>query len=281
MKISVSMLSTYLYCSRKLFLQQVFALKEPPKKSTVLGTLRHEIYDYINQNEEKLVSSVVRKTNYDQLKEKYKKLYVQKVREVLIKNKLKIRKVNLNIIDVFKRTWPYIMEEADTRSKNIFEFMHKYNIYGKELWQKLTPKIYSEIRLESDNLQLKGIVDKVEIYDESYVPIELKTGKMPKKGIWPGHRIQITAYTLMLEERFNTKINEGFIHYLDAKEIRQVTMNPLMKEEIINLVSEIQELLSKKEIPDYCKNRNKCTNCGLRETCYSEEQVTELLSEVR
>ena len=50
MKISVSMLSSYIYCPRKLFLQKVLAVEEPPKESLVLGTLRHEIYDFINQN---------------------------------------------------------------------------------------------------------------------------------------------------------------------------------------------------------------------------------------
>ena len=60
MKISVSMLSSYLYCPRKLFLQQVLAVEEPPKESLVLGSLRHEIYDFINQSEEKIVTSITK-----------------------------------------------------------------------------------------------------------------------------------------------------------------------------------------------------------------------------
>ena len=56
MKISVSMLSTYLYCPRMLFLQKVLAVEEPPKESIVLGSLRHEIYDFINKSEQKIVT---------------------------------------------------------------------------------------------------------------------------------------------------------------------------------------------------------------------------------
>jgi len=278
MKISVSMLSAYLFCSRKLFLEKVFLLREPPKESTVLGSIRHEIYDHINRNEEKIVTSFMEKNDYTHFKEVYKKSYMQKVREIIIKNKFKIKEVNLDIVNVFKRTWPYIMSEAETRAQNIFEFIQKYDVYGKELWEKLTPKIISEIRLDSDNLQLRGIVDKVEIYEKRYVPIELKTGKVPKEGIWPGHRIQIVAYSLLLEEKFSTKIKEAFIHYLDEKEIRQVVINPFMKEEVLNLVKEIQETLNKKELPDYCENKNKCVKCGLRETCYDERQVDVLVS---
>ncbi|MBW2976299.1 CRISPR-associated protein Cas4, partial [Candidatus Woesearchaeota archaeon] len=220
MKVSVSMLCSYLYCSRKLFLQQVLALEEPPKESLVLGSLRHEIYDFINQKEEKIVASIANKIQYSELVDIYKKFYSKILRENIIKNKSKIKSVSLNMVDVFRRTWPLILEEAKARSKNIFDFIQKHDVYGKELWKRLTPKIISELRLESDKLQLKGIVDRIEVYENGYVPIELKTGKMPRDGTWPGHRIQIAAYAMLLEEKFKTQVKEGFVHYLDAKETR-------------------------------------------------------------
>jgi len=280
MKISVTMLSSYLYCPRKLFLQKVLAVEEPPKESLVLGSLRHEIYDFINQNEEKIVASIAKKIKYEEIMALYKNFYSRILREKIINNKSRIKEVNLDIVDVFKRTWPLILNEAEIRSKNILDFMQKYNIYGKELWERLTPKIISEQRVESDQLQLKGIVDRIEVYENSYVPIELKTGKMPKQGVWPGHKIQITAYAMLLEETFKTEVKEGFVRYLDADETRQIAINPFMKEEIINLVREVQNLLKSQDLPNYCENKNKCIKCGVRGTCYNEQEVTTLLSEI-
>ena len=281
MKISVTMLSTYLFCPRMLFLQKILAVKEPPKESLILGTLRHEIYDFINRSEEMIVSSIKEKIQYNDLLITYKLFYSNTLREKIIKNKSNIKSVDLDIVDVFKKTWPLILQEAEIRSKNIFDFIQKYDIYGKELWSKLTPKIISEQRLESEKLQLKGIIDRIEIYENSYVPVELKTGKMPKEGVWPGHKIQIAAYSMLIEEKFNTQVKEGFIRYLDVNETIQIAINPFMKEEIINLVKEIQVLIKSQELPNYCENKNKCINCGLRETCYNEEEVTTLLSEIR
>lgn len=275
------MLSSYLYCPRKLFLQRVLAVEEPPKESLVLGSLRHEIYDFINRSEERIVTSIKEKTDYQRLMSTYKTFYSRILREKIIKNKSRIKEVNLDIVDVFKRTWPLILNEAEIRSKNILDFIQKYNIYGKGLWEKLTPKIISEQRVESDQLQLKGIVDRIEVYETGYVPIELKTGKMPKQGVWPGHKIQIVAYAMLLEEAFKTKVKEGFVRYLDADETRQIAINPFMKEEIINLVREVQNLLKSQNLPNYCKNKNKCTKCGVRETCYNEQKVTTLLSEIQ
>lgn len=281
MKISVTMLSTYLYCPRMLFLQKVLAVEEPPKESLVLGSLRHEIYDFINRSEERIVTSIKEKTDYQRLMSTYKTFYSKILREKIIKNKSSIKSVNLDIVDVFKRTWPLILQEAEIRTKNIFDFIHENNVFGKELWDRLTPKIISEQRVESDELQLKGIVDRIEVYKDGYVPIELKTGKIPREGVWPGHKIQIAAYAMLIEEKFNTQVKEGFVNYLDAKETRRIAINPFMKEEIINLVKEVQKLLKNQDIPSYCENKNKCVKCGLRETCYNEAKVSTLLSEIQ
>jgi len=281
MKISVTMLSTYLYCPRMLFLQKVLAVEEPPKESLVLGTLRHEIYDFINRSEERIVTSIKEKTDYQRLMSTYKTFYSKILREKIIKNKSSIRSVNLDIADVFKRTWPLILQEAEIRTKNIFDFMQEYNLFGQELWNKLTPKIISEQRVESEKLQLKGIIDRIEVYKDGYVPIELKTGKMPKEGVWPGHKIQIAAYSMMIEEKFNTKVKEGFVRYLDTNETRQIAINPFMKEEIMNLVNEVQGLLKNPNIPNYCENKNKCVKCGLRDTCYNEQTVATMMSEIQ
>ena len=281
MKISVSMLSAYLFCSRKLFLQQVLALKEPPKESTILGSLRHELYDFINRSEEKIVTTIKEKIQYNELITTYKSFYSKALREKIIKNKSRIKEVNLDIVDVFKKTWPLILDEAEIRAKNIFDFIQKYNVYGQELWEKLTPKIISEIWVDSDKLQLKGIIDKVEIYENGYVPIELKTGKMPKEGVWPGHKVQIAAYSMLIEEKFKTEVKEGFVNYLDAKQTRHIAINPFMRQEILDLVKEVQEILKSHDLPNYCKNKNKCVNCGLRETCYNEEEVSTLLSKLQ
>ena len=281
MKISVSMLSAYLFCSRKLFLQQVLALKEPPKESTILGSLRHELYDFINRSEEKIVTTIKEKIQYNELITTYKSFYSKALREKIIKNKSRIKEVNLDIVDVFKKTWPSILDEAERRAKNIFDFIQKYNVYGQELWEKLTPKIISEIWVDSDKLQLKGIIDKVEIYENGYVPIELKTGKMPKEGVWPGHKVQIAAYSMLIEEKFKTEVKEGFVNYLDAKQTRHIAINPFMRQEILDLVKEVQEILKSHDLPNYCKNKNKCVNCGLRETCYNEEEVSTLLSKLQ
>jgi CRISPR-associated protein Cas4 len=279
MKISVTMLSTYLYCPRLLFLQKVLQVEEVEKEALVLGSIRHESFDKINKNEESLVASIKKNIDFNYLNQIYKQHYSRFLREIIIKNKKRLREVDIKLTDAFKRNWNNLREESESRALNIFNFIEKHNIYGKELWNKLTPKIQSEIRVESEDLQLKGIIDQVHVYGEEYVPIELKTGKSPKDGMWPGHRIQIGAYALLLEEKFKTKVKEGFVHYLDSKQKRHLAINPFLKEEIKDLVKEVQELINIKRLPNYCENENKCKACSLNTTCYSEEELNKYLKE--
>ena len=277
MKISVSLLSSYLYCSRKLFLEKVLLLEEPPKESLVMGTIRHETYDKINKNEELIVTSITKKTTLEDMQNLYKQNYLKILRKAIANSRKRLAEVNINMLDAYKKSFPFIMEESSSRSSNIFSFIEKNKIFGAELWEKLTPKILSEVRIDSEELKLKGIIDQVHVYEDNYVPFELKTGRAPADGVWPSHRIQIAAYSLLLQEKFKKPIKEGFIFYLDTKEKRHVAINPYMKEDVKRIVGEVISLLENKNLPDFCDNENKCRKCGLRQTCYDENEMNKLL----
>ncbi len=277
MKLSVTLLSSYLYCSRKLFLQQVLNLEEPPKESLVMGSVRHETYDKINKNEEELVTSITKRIDLEQIQSIYKQKYLQFLRKTLADNKKRLDSVNINMLEAYRKSFPFILEESSIRAANIHNFIEANNVFGEELWQKLTPKIISELRIESDELKLKGIIDQVHVYEAEYVPYELKTGKMPRDGVWPSHRIQIAAYSLLLQERFKKPIKEGFVVYLDTREKRHIAINPFMKEEVKQLVNDILGMIENYKLPDFCNNENKCRKCGLKQTCYDEEKVQDLL----
>ena len=277
MKISVSLLSSYLYCSRKLFLEKVLMLEEPPKESLVMGSIRHEAYDSINKKEEEIVVSITKRTNLEDIQELYKKNYLKILRKAIANNKKRLDGVSVNMLEAYRKSFPFIMEESSLRASNIFSFIEANNIFGEELWEKLTPKIISELRIESDELKLKGIIDQVHVYGNEYLPFELKTGRTPDNGVWPSHRIQIAAYSLLLQEKFSKQVKEGFVVYLDTKEKRHIAINPFMKQEVKQIVDEVIALLESKELPDFCNNENKCRKCGLKQTCYNEEEVNNLL----
>jgi len=279
--VSATQLSSYLYCPRKLFISNVLLVEEPSKVELVKGRIWHETYEAINNIEEKLVSSIKTK-DYEEIFETYRKNYSKILRNTIIKNKAGLKEFNISMIDMFKDYWQNFEEEAKEHALNILNFIEKNEVYGTELWEKLTPKILSEQKFKSEKLNLTGIIDVLEVHniqgEKSYVPIELKTGKYPEKGMWDGHRIQLGAYMLLLEDA-GKNVTQAAIKYRGTEK-RMLQMNTFLRNEINELVKKTNAILKNLELPLYTDNKNKCKSCPYREKCYNEKIMSELLNKI-
>jgi CRISPR-associated protein Cas4 len=267
MNIPVTWLTSYLYCRRKFYLENVLGIAEPPKDVLIKGKIKHSVFDIANKQERGIVLSII-SDNKQAIFEKYKSAYSRNLKNTLLVHKIELKKLNLNLIEVFKELWPFFLNESIARSNNIHKFLKQTGLLGKELWEALTPKIESEMYVKSDKLGLKGKIDRVEKFDDKIIPVELKTGSAPKEGVWEGHLIQIGAYIMLLEENFNMEIDTGKVIYLNEKIARNVKVNPFLRDDILKLVSEVKRVVEKKELPDFTSNRNKCDSCGLRKECF-------------
>lgn len=280
-RISVSMLSSYVYCKRKLFLEYVLNLVEPEKTALVKGSIRHETYDKVNKIEEDIVKNITSEDDFGTIYRKYLNAYSRLLRETIIKNRFRLKKVQLPLIEAYNQIISFFKQESELRALNLSNFIEKNNVFGEELWEKLIPKIKSEYTIDSDDLELKGIIDQIEVYPEGFVPIELKTGSMPNEGVWPGHRIQLGAYALLMEEKFGKEIKEGFVVYLDKQERRRIAINPFLKQEVKELKNKVRELLNNFEIPEVESNENKCNKCGIKDKCFDENILKKRLEAIQ
>lgn len=280
MQIAVTLLSAYLYCKRKLFLERVLKLVEVPKEAIVLGSIRHITYDKINLAEKHIILSLGR-PNQEYIFDSYKKRYSSLLRASIIEKKIDLGKVKVPLPEAFKRAWKHILNEAEARTQNVYEFSRKTGLLGTELWEALTPKIKSEYKISSNTLELVGVIDQIEISRENIIPVELKTGKAPDDGLWPSHRIQLAAYLMLIEEEFSKQPEYGKVRYLDVAQDRKLTMNPFLKEEVTNLRDKVKELLNSTELPKQCENKNKCASCGLKKQCYDDTMLKEKMESIK
>lgn len=279
--ISVSSLSAYDYCARKLFLEQVLKLVVVPRDVVVKGSIRHEIHDKISRAEEKFVKSIKKEVSYKEVLEGYKKSHSEIIKQSIIKNKSKLAELKVSLSEFFKDTWPIVLDESKDRAFNVHEFIKKHKVFGEDLWKELSPKIETEYYVQSEDLQLKGVIDKVEIYENKLireaVPYELKTGKAPKEGVWPGHKIQTGAYVMLLEKN-KMFVREAFVKYLDINQARAVMMNPFLEKRVLETRDSVLNLFKSKEIPVFCDNKNKCNACALKEQCFDEKFIKQRMS---
>lgn len=266
--ISVTKLSSYLYCPRKIYLTDVMKIVELPKAALVKGTIRHSTFEKINNIEEEIVMSVKPDHKFNNILNIYVKNFSSALRSSIMQNKERLRKVSLPLVDAYRQIWPHFMKESERRSLNIFNFILANRLFGPDLWESLFPKIKSEIRINSKELELKGIIDQLHVYPDKVIPVELKTGKAPSEGVWPGHKIQIAAYILLFNEKFGTSVQKGLVHYLDHDSIQEIIMNPFLKNEVIEIKDKVNKLLNSDELPKKCSNLNKCKACSLKNQCF-------------
>lgn len=273
--IPVSLLSAYLYCPRKVYLQKVLKLTEPTRESALKGTIKHMVFSAFAERERSVVSSIYPEHSFKDVRKHFEDAFGQELKNAIIQKKKPILRLNLEPDQVYRRLWPHFERDITARAMYVWDFIQKTHKYGTELWENLTPKIKSEYALESESLGLKGVVDQVLVYENALVPLEIKTGQPPKEGIWPGHRIQLAAYMLVIEDIFSMAVKKGEVYYL-SNDVRELHMNPFLKNDVLKTKETVENLLNSTTLPPILKKEGKCEKCGLKEKCHDEKFIRQL-----
>lgn len=256
--VSVTDLSSFLYCPRALYQRKVLGYEEKLNQHMILGAIRHNFYDMANKHEESIVLRLPVQASKDEITAIYSETY-QNLLKVAVKNRGKsLQLFNLAPDVVIPELLPIGASEAAERAENIHGFSIQHNVSGEELWQLLTPKILTEVGVRSQLLRLKGVVDRVEVYKNSVLPVELKTGKMAQDGVWPSHRVQVAAYMMLLQEKFRKPVGKAVIRYLDHNSSKTIMLNPYMELEVKELTEKVIRLLQSEPIPKPC-GRESCS----------------------
>ncbi len=265
-----NLLSFYLYCPRKLFLERAKRSAEP---SPVAGTMRRlwqQAHEKINSADESIVKGFSNIPTAKEVEDTYSRHYSGLLKQTLVENSAQLKKSGLDPARTERSMQNVIMAEARHRAGNVSAFLSSNDVHGDELWQGLSPKTRAGYRISSEKLQLSCTVDELEIYENRLVPIKLIAGRAPKEGTWPGHQLQIAAYAVLLEERFSTTINKGIARYIDKDIERDVVMNPFLREKVTDTRDKVLKLLEEDKLPPLITNENKCRACSIADRCRDE-----------
>ncbi len=118
--------------------------------------------------------------------------------------------------------------------------------------------------LVSDRYGLTGRPDYIIVRDGAHIPVELKTGRVPK-GPFFSHIMQVGAYCILSEEAYGESPPYGIVRYGDREFEVDYT------EDLKSLVlQKIEEMRAARKTGDVHRNHNrpgKCRNCSRREIC--------------
>jgi len=262
--LNVTALSSYLYCPRQFYLQKVKGLRQPPTQPMAEGLIRHQVLETFGNNEEKLFENlelINHTLTSENIKQNYKEFLEKIIKQVFNRNIKSIKAFNIDINELYKKIKKQMNKEIILRITAVENTLRK-GFTGESLWENLSPKYHSEYPLVSEKIGLKGRADRLMISENTIIPFELKTREADK--IYPSDEVQLTAYAMLLEEKFNTKIPLAILESGDIK--HELIITNEHKQKVLDLISEVNELL-KSGKPKFPSSFSKCQNCFFEEAC--------------
>lgn len=265
--INVSSLSEYAYCPRKLYYRLVENMKEEETKSLVLGRIKHKILSDINKEEEFVIKNIKNFMEENEIYMNFIRTYFSVVTSVVGKSSDTLIKFNVDPRELSEKLFEALKERARINSKMVLDIMNVKQVFGSDLIQSV-PKAIVQDFIKNEELELKGYVDRIEVNNGEYVPVEIKSGKLSNLI---GNKLQLTGYCMLVEKKYFTIVSRGFLEYVDLNQ--RIDINPgELKKEVFNIRDNIKLLLDKKDLPERVKDRRKCLSCSFYQRCYNLDQ---------
>ena len=133
-----------------------------------------------------------------------------------------------------------------------------------------TELLYSDDDESSDLLMdnesgLRGRPDQIVIIDGEFIPVEQKTGKVPKKP-HQSHRLQLLAYISLVETSTTKSPPYGVLRY-GNEDIHQVYWDEHAKQHLRESIIEVQRLMVEGGAQRNHEREGKCRSCSRRYAC--------------
>ena len=112
---------------------------------------------------------------------------------------------------------------------------------------------------------LRGRPDQIVIIDGEFIPVEQKTGKVPKKP-HASHRLQLLAYISLVETSTNKSPPYGVLRYGD-EDVHQVFWDQHARQHLQESIIEVQRLMVEGGAKRNHEREGKCRNCSRRYAC--------------
>lgn len=153
------------------------------------------------------------------------------------------------------------------KGKEIHEKRQQHN--KEYLWKKIgAVERESDVYLVSENYPIRGIVDEVvTLKDGSLAPVDYKFAIYPE-FIYKSHKTQLLCYCLLVEDVFDTKVNQGYIFYIrEGNRQVMIPYDEISKKKIVEDVHNVLEIITNERMPKPTSVKNRCMDCTYKNIC--------------
>ena len=142
------------------------------------------------------------------------------------------------------------------------EYVSREDLQGKNL--------FKGIRLESQELGLRGEIDLVQIDANDAKIIELKHGKVKKRNMFDSHKAQLAAQAMLIEKVMGLKVKSIEVLDIVDNSRNEIRITEYHREMVSKALNEMRKIVLEEIFPDPPENRGKCVDCEYRRFCYGD-----------
>jgi CRISPR-associated exonuclease Cas4 len=118
--------------------------------------------------------------------------------------------------------------------------------------------------LRSEKYGLSGRPDYIIEIDGEPIPVDLKSGRMPKGPLF-SHILQVAAYCLLLSEESGKRVSRGILKYGDVE--HEIEFTPELEQLLLEQLAEMRRLAKSGDVHRNHMRPGKCRSCSRRELC--------------
>lgn len=235
---SATSFKNFLECKRKFYFQHILKIKEHTislkPKGFELGSIVHSILEkyYINE-----------------------------------KNDLSYKVIE-DLFYEYRTSNPFLALDLEIWKKKLYNFY----LYDKQrLENRKIISLEKNFNITFDDIKIKGVIDRVDLYNDTYEVIDYKTSSSLKVDTFKNYEkskdFQLEFYYLAMSELYKTdKVNAYYYDLSSTKILEEVALDKKL-EVLTQKFSEIKEL-SKKDISfEKCEEKTVCTYCPYSTIC--------------
>ncbi|MCZ7399636.1 MAG: CRISPR-associated protein Cas4 [Candidatus Methanoperedens sp.] len=119
--------------------------------------------------------------------------------------------------------------------------------------------------LQSEKFGMTGSPDRLIRTNDELTPSIIKTGNMPLNGVWQGDRLQLTAYAVLVEEKYNVPVRRGFVEYARCGVVREAAIRRHERRNVLQILEKIKKIQNG-IMPEKPKDA-PCEYCGFTGMC--------------
>ncbi|MGC8812645.1 MAG: PD-(D/E)XK nuclease family protein [Candidatus Aenigmatarchaeota archaeon] len=192
---------------------------------------------------------------------------------VFIKNLMKrpVERVIDYCIDVAMKKYE---GKSTINRENLKDFILRfYELLGEEEFTHL----FTEKTLFSFKVGLVGTPDIIGVRNGEIVPIDIKLGKLSRKGVKEEHMLQSVGEAILIEEFFREKVNKSYLIFFESRSLVKINIDEEIKKMFLKYKKDIEMICKTGSVPEKGRvpnlERRVCLGCHVKKSCENIENL--------